>query len=134
MYLNSFHQRGLLAGVLLLGCGTLVMAQDSTSPNQPASDNTQMNQRDRNQTEPTADKQSNNKSDLDVTQQIRKSIISEKSLSTYAHNVKIITKDGQVTLKGPVRSEEEKQAVDAKAAAVVGQSKVINELTVKPKS
>ncbi|HEX4782999.1 MAG TPA: BON domain-containing protein [Candidatus Sulfotelmatobacter sp.] len=90
-----------------------------------------MNQHDRN---PNADQQPNERSDRDLTQQIRKAIVGDKNLSTYAHNVKVIAQNGQVTLKGPVRSEEEKRAVEAKAAEVAGEGKVISELTVKPKS
>ena len=56
----------------------------------------------------------------------------DKSLSTYAHNVKIISRNGTVTLKGPVRSENEKQAIEAKADDVAGKDKVVNELTVAP--
>jgi len=57
----------------------------------------------------------------------------DKSLSTYAHNVKVITQNGMVTLKGPVRSEEEKRAIEAKAAEVAGGDKVTSEMDVKPK-
>jgi hyperosmotically inducible protein len=123
----------LLAGIVVLGCGALVMAQDSPAQN-PASDNTKMNQRDRNPNEPTADQQQNNRSDRDITQQVRKAIVADKSFSSYAHNIKVVTQNGQVTLKGPVRSEEEKHAVEAKAAEVAGEGKVNSELTVKPKS
>jgi osmotically-inducible protein OsmY len=55
----------------------------------------------------------------------------DKSLSTYAHNVKVITQNGQVTLKGPVQSEEEKRTIEAKAAEVAGQNKVTSELNIK---
>jgi osmotically-inducible protein OsmY len=124
----------LLVGVLVLGCGTLVLAQDSAGQNAPSSsDNTKMNQRDRTQNEPTADKQQNNRSDLEITKQVRKAIEADKSFSTYAHNVKVITQNGQVTLKGPVRSEGEKHAVEARAAEVAGDGKVNSELTVKAK-
>ena len=58
----------------------------------------------------------------------------DKSLSTYAHNVKIITQNGQVTLKGPVRSEDEKRAIEAKATEVAGENKVTSELNIKPQS
>ena len=58
----------------------------------------------------------------------------DKSLSTYAHNVKVITQNGQVTLKGPVRSEDEKKTVEAKAAEVAGENKVTSELDIKPKN
>ena len=56
----------------------------------------------------------------------------DKSLSTYAHNVKIIAQDGKVALKGPVRSEDERTNIASKAAAVAGDSNVTNELTVAP--
>jgi hyperosmotically inducible periplasmic protein len=130
----SGNRSFLFIGLLLLGCGTLAGAQDSPGQSTPASDNTKMNQRDRNPNEPTADQQQNNRSDRDLTQQVRKAIEADKDLSTYAHNVKVIAQNGQVTLKGPVRSEEEKRAVEAKAAEVAGQGKVTSELTVKPKS
>ena len=104
----------------------------SPSDNTPA-DNTKMNERDRNPNEPTADRQKDNRSDREITQQVRKAIVKDKSLSTYAHNVKVITQNGMVTLKGPVRSEEEKKAIEAKAAEVAGQDKVTNQLDVKLK-
>jgi hyperosmotically inducible protein len=131
---KSRYRRLRLTGVLLLACGTFAIAQDPATQNAPASDNTKMNQRDRNPNEPTADQQQNNRSDRDITQQVRKAIEADKTFSTYAHNVKVITQNGQVTLKGPVRSEEEKRAVEAKAAEVAGDGKVTSELTVKPRS
>ena len=112
----------------LLSVGSL-SAQQSTAP----ADNTTVNQRDRNSNEPTADQQKNNLSDRDITQQIRRAIVKDKSLSTYAHNVKIITQNGQVTLKGPVRSDDEKRAIEAKATEIVGENKVTSELDIKPK-
>jgi len=80
---------------------------------------------------PTADQARNSSADLDAMQKIRKAIVADRSLSTDAHNVKVISRDGVVTLRGPVRSESEKSAVEAKAADVVGASNVKNELTVK---
>jgi hyperosmotically inducible periplasmic protein len=124
----------LWVGLLLLGCGTLMLGQDAAGQNAPASDNTKMNQRDQNANQATADQQQNNRSDRDITQQVRTAIVADKDLSTYAHNVKVITQNGQVTLKGPVRSEDEKHAVEQKAAEVAGEGKVTSELTVKPKS
>jgi len=64
-------------------------------------------------------------------QKIRKSIVDDKSLSTYAHIVKIISQNGKVTLKGPVRSEEEKNAVEQKATDGAGAGNVTNEITIK---
>ena len=80
----------------------------------------------------TADRQSEASADRLLTQKIRKAIVADKSLSTYGHNVKIISKEGSVTLRGPVHSEDEKQNIGAKAAdAAGGADKVTNQLTVK---
>jgi hyperosmotically inducible protein len=67
-----------------------------------------------------------NPSDRAITQKIRKAIHHDKDLSIYAHNIKIITQDGKVTLRGPVRSEDEKSSLQAKAVAVAGQDNVTN--------
>lgn len=119
------------ACALLMLCGSpnFARAQDqSSSPSSTAPDNSARNK----DHSTTADQQSANKSDRDITRDIRRSIESDKSLSIYAHNVKIITQNGAVTLKGPVHSEEEKQTVASKAAeAVGGPNKVTNDLTVK---
>ena len=80
---------------------------------------------------PTADNQGNARSDRMTTAQIRKALIADKGLSSYAHNVKIIVQNGTVTLKGPVRSEEEKQKVLADAGSVVSAGQVSDQLTVK---
>jgi hyperosmotically inducible protein len=112
----------------LLAIGSL--GQDSSAP---APDNTKTNQRNKNKAEPTADQQKENQSDREMARQIRRSIVQDKSLSSYAHNVKVISQDGMVTLKGPVRSDEEKTTVEAKAAEVAGKDKVSSQLEVKPK-
>jgi hyperosmotically inducible periplasmic protein len=106
----------------------LLHAQQGASPN---ADNTKVNKRDRAQGEPTADQGKNNLSDRDTMQKIRKSLMDDKSLSTYAHNVKVISQNGKVTLKGPVRSEEEKKSVERKAEDVAGSGNVTNEITIK---
>jgi len=103
-------------------------AQDqATPPSSTAPDNSARNKAQSK----TADNQNENTSDRTITQRIRRSITADNSLSTYAHNVKIVTQGGQVTLKGPVRSEDEKQMIASKAADVVGAEKVTNQLTVK---
>jgi hyperosmotically inducible periplasmic protein len=109
----------------------VVMGSGAVIPAMQEPDNTKTNQRDRNKAEATADQAKNNVSDRDLMQKIRKSIVSDKSLSTYAHNVKVISMDGKVTLKGPVRSEEEKQSVETKAAEIAGAGNVTNQLTIK---
>jgi hyperosmotically inducible periplasmic protein len=124
---RSFHiGRTLTAGFLFAGSMMFSAPQDTN----PKPDNTRTNQADRTKDEPTADQQKNNKSDRETTRQIRKALTGDKSLSTYAHNVKVISQNGTVTLKGPVRSEEEKKTVETKAAEVAGVSNVKNELTV----
>ena len=95
-----------------------------------APDNTKVNKQ--HKSEPTADQAKENTSDRDTAKKIRQAIMADKSLSTYAHNAKVIAQGGKVTLKGPVRSEEEKQALEAKATEVAGAGNVTNELTVKP--
>ena len=73
-----------------------------------------------------------NPADRDIVAKIRKSIMADKSLSTYAHNIKIISQDGTVTLKGPVRSEDEAQSILAKAVEVTSKDKVVNQMSVQP--
>ncbi len=128
----------LLTSRMLLSAGLLTgawaVAQDSSQ--QPAPDNTEVNQRDRDRSQPTADRQKDKRSDREITQQIRQAVMKDSSLSSssYAHNVKIVSQNGMVTLKGPVRSEEDKQSIAAKAAEVVGADKVTNQLEVKPEN
>jgi hyperosmotically inducible protein len=109
----------------LLGVSLLLSVSLAASPvpqdQQPAPDNTKTNQGDGNKGAVTADQQKMNPADRQTTKQIRTAIYRDKSLSVYAHNIKIITQDGEVRLKGPVRSEDEKANVEAKASAVVGQ-------------
>ena len=88
------------------------LGQDQTTPSAP--DNSAQNSHHAT----TAEQQSNASSDRELTAKIRKTLLADKSLSIYAHNVKI-TINGAVTLKGPVKSDEEKQQVAAKAAGVV---------------
>lgn len=116
-------------GSLLFCVSLMATPALSCQDQQPAPDNTKKN---KDQTSPTADQQKMNPSDRAITQKIRKAIHEDKDLSTYAHNIKIITQDGKVTLRGPVRSEDEKSSLQAKAAAVAGQDNVSNELEIMP--
>jgi len=131
MNLKSCLRTFLITSSLL---GSVWAVAQTTTAQDAQADNTSVNQRDQNANEPTADQQKDNRSDRGITQQIRKAIMNDKSLSTYAHNVKIVTQNGQVTLKGPVRSDEEKRTVEAKAAEVAGDSNVISKLDIKPKN
>jgi len=79
----------------------------------------------------TAQDQSNVQSDRETTAKVRKAIIADKDLSMYAHNIKIITRNGTVTLKGPVKSDDEKQKVESDVAGVVSRDSLVDQLTVK---
>ena len=105
------------------------LAQDQSNPQTSTNpDNSSKNKAQGN----TADQQSEDSSDRMTTKKIRQAVMADKSLSTYAHNVKIITQNGVVTLKGPVNSEEEKQNIASKAAEVVGSPDKVNDrLAVK---
>jgi len=81
----------------------------------------------------TADQQKNNFSDMEMTRRIRRLIMEDKALSIYAHNVKVITRNGHVTLKGPVHSPKEKEVIAAKAMEVAGKGNVTDEIRVVPK-
>ena len=125
--------------VLLLGTSGLVLAQQDATPTQQpddksataAPDNTGKNQRDRNASEPTADQQKENETDRELARQIRRALVKDKSLSTYGHNIKVISQNGVVTLKGPVNSDEEKRAIESKAAEVAGSpDKIKSEIEV----
>jgi hyperosmotically inducible protein len=127
---SSKLSRWLLTAGSLVFCASIMAAPvpRNQDPQQPPPDNTKQNK----DQSPTADDQKMNPADRAITQKIRKAIHDDSALSTYAHNIKIITQDGKVTLRGPVRSEEEKANIEAKAVAVAGQGNVTNQLEVAP--
>ena len=127
----------LSSASVLLGVSLSAMPVPSQEPGQPPPDNTRpdnsrTNRRDRDRSAPTADRQKMSATDREVARKIRAAIHEDKSLSTYAHNIKIISRDGRVTLKGPVRSEEEKTTIESKATEIAGAGNVTNELEVAP--
>src|SRR5205085_11360508 len=99
----------LVTLAVLFGAAEPIKDQDKGT----AADNTEVNKRDRKTGAVTADQQKENQGDRELTANIRKALMDNKELSTYAHNVKIVSVNGMVTLKGPVRSEDEKKAVEA---------------------
>jgi hyperosmotically inducible periplasmic protein len=126
--------RFLTLVVSLSAMGMVWAQQDPATSGQQPADNTKMNQRDRNQNEPTADQQKENSSDRVLAQQVRRALVKDKSVSTYAHNIKVIAQNGIVTLKGPVHSDQEKQAIESKAAeAAGGADKIKSEIDVANK-
>jgi hypothetical protein len=97
---------------------------------QAAPDNTRTN---RNDQAPTADQQKMNASDREMTQKIRKAIQQDKTLSTSGHNVKIVTQNGRVTLRGPVRSDDEKAHIRQRAVEIAGADHVDDQLEIAEK-
>jgi osmotically-inducible protein OsmY len=116
------------AAALVLDLSLWSQAQTTHPPNVKP-DNTKVNERDRQVGALTADQQ-DGKTDTDVTRRVRQAIVKDKTLSTYAHNVKVITQGGVVTLRGPVRSDGEKQAIASVATQVAGAGNVRNELEI----
>ena len=124
-----------IASALLLGSSFLIQLPAQSTDAQTKPDNSAVNKRDKNPGAVTADQQKMNPADREITAKIRKSIMADKGLSTYAHNVKIISQDGTVTLKGPVRSDAEVSSILAKATDVTGSAdKVVNQMSVAPAS
>ncbi len=97
-----------------------------------APDNTKSNKQNPSNMNQTADNQTNNSADMDITRRIRRSVTSDQNLSTYGHNVKIVSANGTVTLNGVVRTDAEKAEIGMKAASVVGKDHVANEIKVAP--
>lgn len=118
----------LTAAMMVLGVLT-ASAPATGAENYPA-DNSGKNTRDRQDTTLTPGDQSKDKSDVAITQAIRKAVVADKGLSVNARNVKIITKRGVVTLRGPVQSVAEKEAIGAKAQQAAGVKRVDNQLEI----
>jgi hyperosmotically inducible periplasmic protein len=119
---------GLFMATLLCTGPVQARQNDQSTP-----DNTKVNQRDRNQSEVTADQAKNNTSDREIAAHIRRDVVKDKTLSTYGHNVKVIADHGKVTLKGPVRSDEEKRAIEEYARKYASDGNINDEMTVKSK-
>lgn len=105
-------------------------ASSMSTSTSTSTDNTSSNKLD--PTHANADTQKNDKEDLRLTQTIRKHVMADKSLSVYAHNVKIVAVNGTVTLNGVVRTDEERTAIETQAVSVAGKDHVVNELKVAP--
>jgi hyperosmotically inducible periplasmic protein len=128
--MNPHRIRAAVIIVAMSGlCGIAVAPAIGQTP----ADNSKVNTRDRDPGAVTADQQKENAADRDITRKVRRALTQDKTLSSYAHNVKVVTQAGQVTLKGPVRSEDEKRSVEEKAAEVAGAGHVTNQLSIAPK-
>jgi hyperosmotically inducible protein len=119
-----------LSTVLIVGCSKNRSEDKQVSQTAVEPDNSGRNMRDRDDQNKTTGDQSENEVDRTITQNIRRAVTADDSLSTNAKNVKIITNDGTVTLRGPVKSEKEKAEIEAKAKQVAGVKRVDNQLEV----
>lgn len=115
----------IFTALAFLGLGSVALAQS------PAPNNTGINVRDRNPDAVTAGTQRNAKSDLELTRQIRRAVVKDNSLSTAAHNIKIVSDGGMVVLRGPVKTDREKLAIDEKARQIAGAKNVQDQLEVE---
>jgi len=118
-----------LAAQLIFAGGLAVWVASARAEGYPA-DNSGKNVRDRKHSAVTAGDQSNAQSDINITREIRKSVMADKGLSTNAHNVKIITVNGVVTLRGPVKNTQEKASIAAKAQHAAGVTRVDNQIEI----
>ncbi len=118
----------VLAGLLLTLSTNVALAKDATK-----ADNSEQNKGAARQDAVTAEKQGNEKSDVEALAEIRKAIVGTDGLSMDAKNAKILYSKGRVTLKGPVTSEDEKSKLEELAKACAGVTSVKNMLTIAPK-
>ena len=121
-----FMRRTLLVLACLTGLGFAAIAADENTK----SDNTATNKRDRSGETKTSGDQSNNSRDLQITQTIRQALVKDGQLSTTAKNIKVITENGQVTLRGPVKNAQEKARVSKLAKSAAGGAHIVDQLDV----
>lgn len=119
-----------LPTALLVGCSILGIASACAQDAVPPTDNTRVNQRDRNHETLTPTDQPNDKVSLGIAADVRSAIVNDTSLSTNAHNVKVVARGGEVVLRGPVASADEKAKVEQIVRSVAGVTRVDNQLDV----
>ena len=117
--------------LLVLACLSTVSVAAMAADDKTKPDNTAINERDRSRETQTSGDQSNSSADLKITQAIRQALMKDNDLSTTAKNIKIITDNGQVTLRGPVKNAQEKAKIDQLARSAAGGAKINDRLDVK---
>ena len=117
--------------LLVLACLCAVSVAAIAADDKTKADNTAMNERDRSGETQTSGDQSNSSADLKITQAIRQALMKDSELSMTAKNIKIITDNGQVTLRGPVKNAQEKAKIDQLARSAAGGAKIVDQLDVK---
>jgi len=117
--------------LLALACLSAVSLAAIAADEKTKPDNTATNERDRSGETQTSGDQSNSSADLKITQAIRQALMKDSELSITAKNIKIITDNGQVTLRGPVKNGQEKAKIDQLARSAAGGAKIDDQLDVK---
>ena len=116
--------------LLILACLSTVSLAAMAADDETKPDNTAINERDRSNDTQTSGDQSNSSADLKITQAIRQALMKDSELSTTAKNIKVITENGQVTLRGPVKNAQEKAKVDQLAKSAAGGAPIVDQLDV----
>ena len=116
--------------LLILACVTGLSLAAMAADEKTKADNTATNERDRSGETQTSGDQSNSSADLKITQAIRQALMKDGELSTTAKNIKVITENGQVTLRGPVKNVQEKARVDQLAKSAAGGARIVDQLDV----
>jgi hyperosmotically inducible periplasmic protein len=117
--------------VITLACLTALNLAAMAADDKSNADNTAINERDRSSQTKTSGDQGNNTADLNTTQAIRRALMKDSGLSTTAKNIKIITANGQVTLRGPVKTAQEKAKVSQLARSAAGGAQIVDQIDVK---
>lgn len=115
--------------IAVIALGLVAGCEKKASDGQPAADNTKQNERDKNKSVTPFD-QGNNQADLDTTQNIRKALMGDDTLSMDAKNVKVVTNNGVVALRGPVKSDAERTTVESIARRYAGANRIDNQIEV----
>ena len=128
MISQKIMKQTLIAFAWLSMVGVGVISADEEKTN---ADNTAINERDRSGETQTSGDQSNSPADLNVTQAIRRALMKDGELSTTAKNIKVVTANGHVTLRGPVNSAQEKTKINQIARSAAGDAQIVDQLEVK---
>ncbi len=119
-------------GLARVSAVSLLLIAGLTFGQPPSPDNTRSNKADPSDRQATSDMQRNDATDTELTKRIRQSVMADNTLSTYAHNVKIVAVNGTVTLNGVVRTAAEKNEIGKKATSIAGEGHVIDNLKLVP--
>ena len=119
--------------LLALACLSAVSLDAMAADEKTKADNTAINERDRSGESQTSGDQSNSSADLKITQAIRQALMKDSELSMTAKNIKIITANGHVTLRGPVKTAQEKAKIDQLAKSAAGGAQIEDQLEVTNK-